>query len=323
MHSGAAGYQAPGTWSGAFRKAEGRDRSMRQVTRKGLITVAAAGGVLALGGGYAQADSGAEGAAVGSPGVLSGNNVQVPVDVPVNVCGNTVNVVGLLNPAIGNHCANVSSSDRGSGAHRGGSDVGGHGGQHGASYGGSYGGGSHGGRDDGGYGGSGGGSHRGPEDGHSGGSHSGGSHSGGSQGGGWQSGGSHAGGGASHSPGIGSGNNIEVPIDIPVNLCDLGITAIGLGNPVTGGSCENAETPAPPVVRTPHHPATPATPHTPSDRTVPPVPNVPGPQTVPAAPHGTPELAHTGAGGLGIAVPAAAGMLLAGTILYRRSRSAA
>lgn len=37
-----------------------------------------------------------------SPGVLSGNVVQVPVHVPVNVVGNTVNVIGALNPAFGN-----------------------------------------------------------------------------------------------------------------------------------------------------------------------------------------------------------------------------
>ncbi|MER6694567.1 chaplin [Streptomyces minutiscleroticus] len=54
----------------------------------------------------AFADAGAEGAAVGSPGVLSGNTVQVPVHVPVNVCGNTIDVIGLLNPAFGNACAN-------------------------------------------------------------------------------------------------------------------------------------------------------------------------------------------------------------------------
>ncbi|WSV72401.1 chaplin [Streptomyces sp. NBC_01012] len=54
----------------------------------------------------AMADSGAEAAAVGSPGVLSGNVVQVPVHIPVNVCGNTVNVIGLLNPAFGNTCVN-------------------------------------------------------------------------------------------------------------------------------------------------------------------------------------------------------------------------
>ncbi|MEU8710123.1 chaplin [Streptomyces sp. NPDC048565] len=54
----------------------------------------------------AMADSGAEAAAVGSPGVLSGNVVQIPVHIPVNVCGNTVNVIGLLNPAFGNTCIN-------------------------------------------------------------------------------------------------------------------------------------------------------------------------------------------------------------------------
>ena len=80
---------------------------MRQVARKGLITMAAASGVLALAAGYAQADAGAAGGAANSPGVGSGNNVQVPVHVPVNACGNTVNVVGLLNPAFGNRCANV------------------------------------------------------------------------------------------------------------------------------------------------------------------------------------------------------------------------
>ena len=37
-----------------------------------------------------------------SPGVACGNLVQVPVHVPVNVFGNTVNVIGLLNPAFGN-----------------------------------------------------------------------------------------------------------------------------------------------------------------------------------------------------------------------------
>ncbi|SCD62036.1 Small secreted domain, partial [Streptomyces sp. di50b] len=84
---------------------------MRQVTRKGLMTMAAATGVLAAAGGAAaHADSGATGAAKGSPGVLSGNVVQAPVHVPVNVCGNTVNVVGILNPAVGNACANKGGS---------------------------------------------------------------------------------------------------------------------------------------------------------------------------------------------------------------------
>ncbi|MER5597380.1 chaplin [Streptomyces sp. NPDC002265] len=68
--------------------------------------VALGTGAVALGGaGLAMADAGAQGAAVGSPGVLSGNVVQVPVNVPVNVCGNTIDVIGLLNPAFGNACA--------------------------------------------------------------------------------------------------------------------------------------------------------------------------------------------------------------------------
>ncbi|WP_442940664.1 chaplin [Nostoc sp.] len=45
--------------------------------------------------------------AIGSPGVLSGNLVQVPVHVPVNVCGNSISVIGLLNPAFGNTCVNA------------------------------------------------------------------------------------------------------------------------------------------------------------------------------------------------------------------------
>ena len=66
-----------------------------------------AGAIMALGmAAPAFADAGAEAAAVHSPGVLSGNVVQVPIHIPVNVCGNTVNVIGLLNPAIGNVCIN-------------------------------------------------------------------------------------------------------------------------------------------------------------------------------------------------------------------------
>ncbi|WP_051902212.1 chaplin [Streptomyces xanthophaeus] len=57
--------------------------------------------------GVAAADAGAHGVAAGSPGVLSGNLIQVPVHIPVNVCGNTVNVIGLLNPAFGNTCVNA------------------------------------------------------------------------------------------------------------------------------------------------------------------------------------------------------------------------
>ncbi|MEV4974167.1 chaplin [Streptomyces scopuliridis] len=250
---------------------------MRQVTRKGLITVAAAGGVLALGGGYAHADSGASGTAANSPGVLSGNNVQVPVHVPVNVCGNTVDVVGVLNPAFGNNCANVS-----------GKPSGGHGG------------------------------------GHNGGSHPGGTHT-------VPAGGSHAGGGAANSPGVGSGNSVEVPVDIPVNACGNSVDVIGLLNPAMGNGCANDATAQPPAKPgEPGKPGEPAVPHEPgtppSERAIPPgpggpgAPNTPETQTV-AQSEGTDVLAETGAGALGIVLPAGAGLLLAGTILYRRSRS--
>ncbi|MEU9403293.1 chaplin ChpH [Streptomyces sp. SID4985] len=74
--------------------------------KKVVAAVAATGGLVLAGAGIAAADAGAQGAAVGSPGVLSGNVIQVPVHVPVNVCGNTVNVIGLLNPAFGNTCVN-------------------------------------------------------------------------------------------------------------------------------------------------------------------------------------------------------------------------
>ncbi|MFH9660843.1 chaplin [Streptomyces sp. NPDC017248] len=71
-------------------------------------TAAAVTGVmLALGlAGPAFADAGAGAAAVGSPGVLSGNVIQVPIHIPVNVCGNTIDIIGLLNPAFGNVCVN-------------------------------------------------------------------------------------------------------------------------------------------------------------------------------------------------------------------------
>ncbi|WP_043669565.1 chaplin ChpG [Streptomyces xylophagus] len=73
---------------------------------KGLVLTSVAAAAMAGTAGIAAADSDAHGAAAHSPGVLSGNVVQVPVHIPVNVCGNTVNVIGLLNPAFGNECVN-------------------------------------------------------------------------------------------------------------------------------------------------------------------------------------------------------------------------
>ncbi|MER6310793.1 MULTISPECIES: chaplin [unclassified Streptomyces] len=74
--------------------------------KKIVAAAAATGGLVLAGAGLAAADAGAQGAAVNSPGIVSGNVVQAPVHVPVNACGNTISVVGLLNPTFGNYCVN-------------------------------------------------------------------------------------------------------------------------------------------------------------------------------------------------------------------------
>jgi hypothetical protein len=75
--------------------------------KKVVAAAAATGGLVLAGAGMAVADAGAQGAAVHTPGVISGNVVQAPIHIPVNACGNTVSVIGLLNPAFGTTCANV------------------------------------------------------------------------------------------------------------------------------------------------------------------------------------------------------------------------
>ncbi len=75
--------------------------------KKTTAVITATGAILLGAAGMASADAGAQGAAIGSPGVASGNVIQVPVHVPVNVCGNTVNVIALLNPSFGNICVNA------------------------------------------------------------------------------------------------------------------------------------------------------------------------------------------------------------------------
>lgn len=78
---------------------------MSRITR--VTAMAALAVSTALGGvSTAFADSGAVSGAANSPGVVSGNAIQVPVHIPVNLCGNTINIVGLLNPAFGNTCFN-------------------------------------------------------------------------------------------------------------------------------------------------------------------------------------------------------------------------
>jgi hypothetical protein len=76
------------------------------------IAAVAAGTMMAMGAAApAFADAGAQGAAAQSPGVLSGNEVQAPIHVPLGLCGDTVDVVGLLNPAFGSTCVNASTTN--------------------------------------------------------------------------------------------------------------------------------------------------------------------------------------------------------------------
>ncbi|MEU8530290.1 chaplin [Streptomyces sp. NPDC048629] len=260
---------------------------MRQIRRSGLATLMVTGGALALTAGYAHADSAAEGAAVGSPGVGSGNTVQLPVHVPVNVCGNTVNVVGALNPAAGNRCANGS----------GGSDA--------AS--GSQGAGSH--KDQPGTPRAGGGRNGG---GANGGSHAGGTNGGGTNGGGSSnSGGATAEGIAKGSPGVLSGNLVQLPVHLPVNVSGNSVNVVGIGNPAFGNTSTNGPlTPEHPEPNPPGKPAAPA----PGESVAEPPAHAPQADSV--------ALAETGANIAGYGIPASAALLLGGAILYRRSRSA-
>ena len=80
---------------------------MSRITKVAAV-VAGTGALLAGGAGLATADAGAGAVAAHSPGFISGNAVQVPVHIPVNVCGNSLTHFGLLNPTFGNTCVNVS-----------------------------------------------------------------------------------------------------------------------------------------------------------------------------------------------------------------------
>ncbi|MFH8796177.1 chaplin [Streptomyces sp. NPDC017941] len=81
---------------------------MKNLKKAAAVTMVA-GGLVAAGAGIASAQGGADahGAAKNSPGVVSGNLVQAPIHVPVNACGNSVTVIGALNPTFGNVCENV------------------------------------------------------------------------------------------------------------------------------------------------------------------------------------------------------------------------
>jgi hypothetical protein len=216
-----------------------------------MFAAAAATSLLSLCGSPVMADSQANGAAVDSPGVVSGNDVQVPVEVPLNLCGNTVDVVAALDPAFGNDCA---ARDEGA-------------------------------EDDSSYG----------------------------------SGQDHdedADGGTEGSPGVGSGNDVRVPVEVPLNVCGDSAGPAAVLDPAFGNSCAEetpdgyGDTPAttPPSTPPPGGKSTPppadgghVTPHTGVDR---------------------PALAETGSGALLGASAASAALVAAGAVLYRRSRAA-
>ncbi|MFI8101256.1 chaplin [Streptomyces sp. NPDC086023] len=75
--------------------------------RRGLAVALAAGAVLVGSASVAAADAGGQGVAAYSPGVGSGNLIQVPIHIPINACGNTLGLIGLLNPSFGNTCINA------------------------------------------------------------------------------------------------------------------------------------------------------------------------------------------------------------------------
>lgn len=230
---------------------------MRQILSRSLLTVAAASSVFAATGGYASADSSAQGSATGSPGILSGDSVKAPVDLPANACGNTVNVIGADNPAFGAACASTSahSADTGSGHSHTGSGASGQG-------------------------------------------------------------------DATGSPGVLSGDSVEIPVHAPVNVCGNTVDPLALLNPAFGNSCANGEQtssvstpPPPPVSPPPAHQVPP-----PRGHDLPPAPQEAlVPQTVTHQ-----VLAETGFSGreVGAAGATSAALLLGGAMLYRRGARA-
>ncbi|MFH8892145.1 chaplin [Streptomyces sp. NPDC017949] len=239
---------------------------MRHSRRNGLIAAMVASGGLAVAGvgGLAHADAEAGGKAERSPGLLSGNLVQLPVHTPVNVCGNTVSVVGVLNSAAGNRCTNSSPGGGDSGSRASGPA------DRGASATGSR---------------------------------------------AANGGGAVAQGSGKGSPGLLSGNGIQLPVEIPVNLSGNSVSVVGVGNSSHGNISVNGETP---TEGKPPQPVTPVTPVTP---VIPPVaPRPVTPPAPPAPPRHDSALAHTGSEGLGYLLPAGGALLLGGALLYRRFR---
>jgi hypothetical protein len=271
---------------------------MHHSTKRRVVLGVTTGGLLigGLGMGVAQADTAANGGTTDSPGILSGNLIQIPVSIPINVCGNSVSVVGVGDSASGNNCANQGST--GSTANGGasnspgvgsgnliqipvsvpvnvcGNDV----------------------------------SVVGIADGAS--------HNNCSNGSGSGSTGSSANGGSSNSPGVGSGNTVQVPVSAPVNACGNDVSVVGILDSASGNECGNGSTPTVPghpcgckPTTPPSHPKPPATP-----------PKHIKPTTVhkhkPYKAAGT--LAETGSGASKVFAPLGASVLGGGGLMLRK-----
>ncbi|MFD8756922.1 chaplin [Kitasatospora sp. NPDC059577] len=275
---------------------------MRNVAKKGILTAVATGSVLASTAGYAYAGAEAQGGAVGSPGVASGNSVQVPVEVPINACGNTVDVIGVLNPAFGNHCASVSGG-RHAAPQAGQAGQSGHGGQGGTAS-------------------SGTGGSRGTT-------------TAGSSASGTAAGSPGvASGNSIQAP-------VHVPVNACGNSVDVvGVANPAFGNDCANVA-KPAPKPAPKPSDDCPETSHPTPPHT-GGETVPGIPRTGGPSTTtpagapsiqavpvadrtPAAPAtpATAQLASTGAGGVELLGAAGLALLLGGGVLYRRARAGA
>jgi hypothetical protein len=259
---------------------------MHLSTKRRVVLGISTGGLLVggLGMGVAQADAAAAGGAAGSPGLLSGNLVQIPINAPVNVCGNSISVIGILDTAAGNTC--VNSGSNGASAHGGATDSPGAGSGNlvqipinapvnlcGNSA-----------------------SGVGVGDSAVDNTCSNGSGSGGA-------GGAGANGGSHGSPGVGSGNTVQLPVNAPVNLCGNSVSVVGILDTAADNKCSNTgpggtgpSHPAPPTCGC--HPTPPSTPPS-STGTPPPPPPITTPPPAGGHPHGPVPPYHTSTSGNG------------------------
>jgi LPXTG-motif cell wall-anchored protein len=141
------------------------------------------------------------------------------------------------------------------------------------------------------------------------------------------------------STGIASGNLIQIPVNVPINLCGNQIDVIGLANSLTDTGCGNdhgrpvpSHTPTgclcpppspstcpPSETGTPSATATPESPTPSGSVSVPPgTLSDTGPATPPSGSSSGGELAHTGSAALMLAPIGAAGLAGGGALLRRR-----